>query len=64
MGAWQLLHTAIEQHEIVQQLDEALLVANLQQILVELEATVVLLIFLPLEEIVFGGANRAVLKAF
>ena len=46
----QLLHPAIEDHEVVQQLDEPIFAAHLEQILVELEARVVVLVLFPLEE--------------
>ena len=59
----QLLHAAIEEHEIVQELDEPLLAAHLEQILVELEARVVRLVFLPLEEILLGRSDRPVAQA-
>ena len=47
MHARQLLHAAVEQHEVVHQLDEPVLAAHLEQILVELEAAVVRLVLLP-----------------
>ena len=46
------------------QLDEPRLVAQLEQILVQLEAGVVLLVLLPLQEILFLGAHGAVLQPF
>src|SRR5207249_8805067 len=44
----QLLHATVEQHKVVHQLDEATFLAQLEQILVELEAAVFLLVLLPL----------------
>ena len=62
MHARQLLHAAVEQHEVVHQLDQPLLAAHLEQILVELEAAVVGLVFLPAEEVFFRRADGAVLQ--
>ena len=62
--ARQLFHAAIEEHEIVHQLDQPFLVAHLEQILVQLEAGVILLVFLPLQEILLLRTNAAVLKPF
>src|SRR5262249_13219420 len=56
----ELLHATVEEHKIVQQLDEPLLAAHLEQILVELEAGVVRLVFLPLEEIFLFRADGPV----
>ena len=61
--ARQLLHAAVEEHEVVHQFDQPVLVAHLEQILVQLEAAVVLLVFLPLQEILFRRADGAVLQA-
>ena len=60
----QLLHAAIEEHEIVQELDEPFLAAHLEKILVELEARVVRLVLLPFEEILLGRSDRPVAQAF
>ena len=60
--ARQLLHAAVEQHEVVHQLDQPLLGAHLEQVLVQLEAAVVRLVFLPLQEILLRGADGAVLQ--
>jgi hypothetical protein len=46
------------------QLDEAVFLAEFEQIFVQLEAGVILLVFLPFEEIFFLGANRPVLQTF
>lgn len=62
--AWQLLHAAIEQHEVVHQLDQPLLVAHLEQVFIQLETTVVRLVFFPFQEIFFLGLDRAVLQPF
>ena len=59
----ELLHAAVEEHEVVHQLDEPLLAAHLEQILVELEAGVVRLVLLPLEEILLRRSDRAVAQA-
>ena len=61
--ARQLLHAAVEEHEVVHQLDQPVLAAHLEQILVQLEAAVVLLVFLPLQEILLRRADGAVLQA-
>ena len=63
MHARQLLDAAVEEHEIVHQLDEPALRTHLEQVLVELEAGVVLLVFLPLQEIFLLRADGAVLQA-
>ena len=44
--------------------DQAALAAHLEQVFVELEAAVVLLVFLPLEEVFLRRADGAVLQAF
>ena len=59
----QLLHTAIEEHEVVHQLDQPVFAAHLEQVFVQLEAAVILLVFLPLEEILLRRADSAVLQA-
>ena len=60
--ARQLLHAAVEEHEVVHQLDQPVLRAHLEQILVELEAAVVRLVFLPLQEVLLRRADGAVLQ--
>jgi hypothetical protein len=60
--ARQLLHPAVEQHKVVHEFDQPALVAHLEQILVQLEAAVVRLVLLPLEEILFRRADGAVLQ--
>ena len=52
----QLLYAAVEQHEVVHQLDQPRLVAHLEQVLVQLEAAVVRLVLFPFQEILFLGA--------
>ena len=64
MHTRELLHAAIEKNEIVQQLDETLLAAHLEKILVELEACVVRLVLLPLEEILLGRSDRPIAQTF
>jgi len=64
MHARQLFPAAVEQHKVVHQLNQPRLVAHLKQVLVDLEATVVLFILFPREEILLFGANGAVLQAF
>ena len=59
----QLLDPRIKEHKIVQQLNKPLLVAHLQQILIQLEARVIFLILLPLEVILFRRPNGAVLES-
>ena len=58
--ARQLLHAAVEQHKVVHQLDQPLLAAHLEQVLVQLEAAVVLLVLLPRQEILLRRADGAV----
>lgn len=62
VDAWQLLHTAVEQHEVVHQLDQPLLAAELRQVLVELEGRIVLFVLLPLEEHLLRRADGPVLQ--
>src|SRR5713101_4129632 len=64
MHAGQLLYPAIEEDEIVEQLDKPLFVADFEQILVELEARVVLFIFLPFQEIFLGCSDCSVAQTF
>ena len=61
--ARQLLPAAIEEHEVVYQFKQPLLGAHFEQVFVQLEAGVVLLIFLPAQEILFLGAYGPVLQA-
>ena len=56
--ARQLLHAAVEEHEVVHQLDQPVLRAHLEQVLVQLEAAVVLLVLLPLQEVLLRRADR------
>ncbi len=58
--ARQLLHAAVEQHEVVHQLDQPVLAAHLEQVLVQLEAAVVRFVFLPLQEVLLRRADGAV----
>ena len=64
MHTRQFLDAAIEKHEVVHQFDQPVLAAHLQQVFVELEASVVLLVFLPPQEILFRCADGAVLQPF
>jgi len=59
-----LLDAAVEQHEIVHQLDQPILAAHLQQVLVQLVAAVVGLVFLPLQEELLRCIDGAVLQTF
>ena len=59
----QLLDAAVEQHEVVHQLDQPVLAAHLEQVLVQLEAAVVRFVLLPLQEILLRRADGAVLQA-
>ena len=61
---WQFLFAAIKQNEIVNQLDQTVLFAHLQQILIKLKAAVVLLIFFPFEEILLFGSDGTVAQPF
>jgi hypothetical protein len=59
-----VFHAAVEQHKIVHQFQQARFVAQLEQVFVELEAGVVLFVFLPLQEVLLLGADGAVLQPF
>ena len=59
----QLLHSAIEEHKVVHQLDQPVLSAHLEQVLVELEAAVVVFVLLPIEKELFRRADGAVPEA-
>ena len=59
-----LLDAAIEEDEIVHQLDQPLLGADLEQVFVQLEAGIVLFVFLPSQELLFRSSHRAVLHSF
>ena len=62
--AGQLFDAALKQHKVVHQLNDAGLVAHLQQVLVQLEAAVVCLVFLPGQKELCGCADGAVLHPF
>ena len=62
VGARQLLH-AVEEDEVVHQLDEPVLPAHLEKVLVQLEAAIVLLVLLPFQEVLLLRTDRAVLQA-
>ena len=64
VDARQFFNAAIEEHEIVQQFDEPLLGAHLEQVLIELEAGVVLFVLLPLQEVLFFGTDSPVAQPF
>ena len=61
--ARQLLYPAVEQHEVVHQLDQSILGAHLQQIFVQLEAAVVLLVLFPPQKVFLRRPHSAVLQA-
>jgi len=63
LDAGQILGSAVEQHKIVDQLDQPVLATHLQQIFVQFEATVVFLIFLPPEKVLLRREDGAVLKS-
>ena len=60
--AKQLLYAAIEQHKIMHQLDQPLLVAHLEQVFVQLEAAVIRIVLFPFQEILFFRLDSAVLQ--
>ena len=62
--ARQLFHAVVKQHKVMHQLQQALLVAQLAQILVQLVAAVVGLVFLPGQKVFGRRANGAVLQPF
>ena len=63
MHARNFFITAIEQHEIVHQLNQPLLIAHLEQIFIQLEPAVVGLILLPFQEILLLCADGPVFQA-
>ena len=63
MSARQFLD-AVEQNEVVHQFEQAILLAELEQVFVQFEAGVVFFVFLPLEEVFFLGADGSVLQSF
>ena len=64
MGARQFLDAAIEQDEIVHQLNEAMFLAEFEQVLIQFEAGVVFFVFFPVEEVFLRCADRPVFQAF
>ena len=64
MDTRQFLDTAIEQYEIVDQLDQPSFMAELQQVLIQFEAAIVLFVLFPLQKEFFLRADRAVLEPF
>ena len=59
--ARQLFHATIEQHKVVHQLNQPLLIAHLEQVFIQLVAAVVRLVLFPLQKIFFLCLDRAVL---
>ena len=60
----QFFDAVVKQHKVMHQLQQALLAAQLAQILVQLVAAVVRLVFLPRQKVFGGRANGAVLQPF
>src|SRR5262249_7872008 len=58
-----LLDATIEDDEVLDELEEPLLVAQFEKVLIELVPRVVLLILFPLEEVLLLGECRAVLES-
>jgi len=56
----QLFHAAVEDHEVVDQFEEPVLPAHLQEVLVEFVAGVVCLVLLPRQEVLFLGSDGTV----
>ncbi len=63
MGARKFLD-AIEQNEVVHQFDEAIFLAELEQVFIQFEAGVILFVFLPVEEVFFRCGNCPIFQAF
>jgi len=59
----QLLDAAVEEHEVVHQLDQSRLGTDIRQVLVQLETAVVVLVFLPLQEVLLRRADGAYFQA-
>ena len=57
VGPGQLLDAAIEQDEVVDQFQEPVLAAHLEQVLVELGARIIVLVFLPPQEVLLFGLD-------
>jgi hypothetical protein len=51
-------------HEVAHEFDESILATHLEQVLVELEACVVVLVLLPLQEILLFGLDASVTETF
>jgi len=64
VDAGEFFGAAVEQDEVVEQVDEAGLGADFEQVFVEFVAAVVLFVFFPGEEVFFGGADCAVAQSF
>src|SRR5713101_2716494 len=60
VSARQLLPSAVEDHEVVHQFDQPVLAAHLQEVLVQLEAAVVALVLLPLQEVLLLRIDGAI----
>ena len=63
MSARQFLDAAIKENKVVQQFDEAFLLAEDEQVFIELEAGIVCLVFLPGQEVFFLGGDRPIFQA-
>ena len=64
MYSRQFLFAAVKQHTVVDQLQQPVFAAHLEQVLVQFVARAVCFIFLPAQKIFLFGANRAVLQTF
>ena len=57
----QLLHATVEEHEVVHQLQQPMLGASLEEVFVQLVATVVGFVFLPCQKVLLGRSYGPVL---
>ena len=64
VDAGQFFDAAIEENEIVHELDKAVFGADFEEVFVEFEAGIVLFVFFPAEEEFFFRADCAVFEAF
>ncbi len=64
VAAGEFFNAAVEEDEVVEEVEEAVLFAEFKEVFVEFVTAIVLFVFFPFEEVFFGGADRAVLQAF
>src|SRR5215211_5754922 len=64
MSTRQFLSTTVEKEKVVHQFDEAAFLAELEQVFIQLEASVILFVFLPGEKVFCLGAYCPVFQSF